>query len=158
MESYSLEFVALAEIGDADGQIGERTVFDDLCEMFLIDPLDNLERLHGDSFILHLCCSCKYSKHCSPSRSKVLNSSLNHLMKALKNHVSSVRMIVVDHGVLERFEEVFLELEVCQLLLFEETHRELSKRVEGEERHFCIRVTGDLRRGNANVSRTFGRD
>lgn len=69
---------------------------------------------------------------------------MNHLMETLKNHVSSVGVVVVNHGVFERFEEVFLELEIGEFLLFEETHSELTKRVESEEGNLRVGVTGDL--------------
>ena len=50
----------------------------------------------------------------------------------------------MDHGVLERPQEVLLEFEVRQLLLLQEAHRELPQRVQGEEAHVWVLVTTDL--------------
>ena len=50
----------------------------------------------------------------------------------------------MDHGVLERPQEVLLELEVRQLLLLQEAHRKLPERVQGEEAHVWVLVTTDL--------------
>ena len=50
----------------------------------------------------------------------------------------------MDHGVLERLEEVLLELEVRQLVLLEEPHRKLTERVERKEADVGVIVTADL--------------
>ena len=123
-----------------------------MSEVLLVDPLNDLEGLNGDSFVLNLCGSGENTEHRSPTRSKVLHSSLNHLMQTLEDHVASVGVIVVNHGVFERFEEVFLEFEVGELLLLEETHGELTERVESEEGNFRVGVTGDLKQEGSSVS------
>lgn len=50
----------------------------------------------------------------------------------------------MDHRVLERFEEVLLELEMRQLVLLEETHSELTKSVESKEGDVGVVVAADL--------------
>lgn len=50
----------------------------------------------------------------------------------------------MNHGVLERFEEILLELEVRQLVLLEETHSELTKSIESEEGDVGVVVAADL--------------
>ena len=49
------------------------------------------------------------------------------------------------HGVLERSQEILLELEVRQLLLFEEPHSKLSQRIKGKEPYMRVTMTTDLR-------------
>ena len=51
---------------------------------------------------------------------------------------------VLFHDVLERSQEVFLEAEVGELALLDELHRQLSQRVDGEERDVLVRVTANL--------------
>ena len=50
----------------------------------------------------------------------------------------------MSHSVLERLEEVLLELEVRELLLLQEAHRELAQRVEREEADVRVTVAADL--------------
>ena len=60
-------------------------------------------------------------------------------------HISNLRIRIVRHGILERSQEILLELEVRQLLLFEEPHSKLPQRVEGKEPDMGITMTTDLR-------------
>jgi len=64
----------------------------------------------------------------------------------------------VDHGVLERFEEILLELEMRQLVLLEETHGELTKSVESEEGDVGVVVAANLirERGKGSESKDDG--
>ena len=50
----------------------------------------------------------------------------------------------MDHGVLERPQEVLLELEVGQLLILQEAHRQLPQRIEREKADMGVLVTADL--------------
>jgi hypothetical protein len=50
------------------------------------------------------------------------------------------------HGELKWFQEVFLEFEMGELLLFQEPHRELPERVQGEEAHVRIVMAAHLKR------------
>lgn len=50
----------------------------------------------------------------------------------------------MSHRILEWFEEIFLELEMCQLILFQETHSELSQSIQCEEANIRIVVTTNL--------------
>ena len=50
----------------------------------------------------------------------------------------------MDHGVLERLEKILLELEVRQLLLLQEAHRQLPQRVQREEADVRITVAAHL--------------
>ena len=63
------------------------------------------------------------------------------------DHVTRVRVGVVDHGVLERLEEVLLKLEVRELVLLQEAHRQLAKRVQREEADVRAVVAADLHKG-----------
>jgi hypothetical protein len=146
LKAYSLELADLAEVGNADGQVGEGAVLDDLREVLPVDALDDVEGLNGDAFVRDLGGGRKNAEHGSPAGTEVLHSGLDHLVQALEDHVPSVRVVVVHHRVLERLEEVLLKLEVGEFFLLEETHRELTKRVEGEERDLGVGVTSDLSR------------
>jgi hypothetical protein len=104
----------------------------------------------------------KNTEHCPPARTHVLDASLDHLLEALQNlnrsqmrqsvnvtikayHISDLRVRIVRHRVLERSQEIFLELEVWQLLLFEEPHSELSQGIEGKESDMRVTMATDLR-------------
>ena len=50
----------------------------------------------------------------------------------------------MDHGVFKRPQEVFLELEMWQLLLLQEAHRQLPQRIEREKADMGVLVTADL--------------
>ena len=50
----------------------------------------------------------------------------------------------MNHRVLERPQEVLLELEVGQLLLLQEAHGKLPQSIEGEEADVNVLVTADL--------------
>lgn len=39
-----------------------------------------------------------------------MRTRLNHLLKALKDHIPRLWVVIVYHGILEWFEEIFLEL------------------------------------------------
>jgi len=51
---------------------------------------------------------------------------------------------VVNHRVLEGFQEVLLELEMRQLFLLQETHGELSEGIQCEESNMRVIVTANL--------------
>jgi hypothetical protein len=91
--------------------------------------------------------------------------SLDHLLKTLEDlcrallqlgehralvphHISNVRITVVGHSVLERFQKILLELEVRQLFLLQESHGQLTEGVQGEEADMWIIVTTDLQSAN----------
>ena len=59
-------------------------------------------------------------------------------------HENLAHAPVLFHDVLERSQEVFLEAEVGELALLDELHRQLSQRVDGEERGVLVRVTANL--------------
>jgi hypothetical protein len=59
-------------------------------------------------------------------------------------HIPDFRIHVVCHGVLEGSQEIFLEFEMGQLLLFEEPHSELSQGIEGKEPNMRVTVAADL--------------
>lgn len=59
----------------------------------------------------------------------------------------------MDHRVLERLEEVLLELEVRELLLLEEAHGELTEGVQGEEADVGVVVAADLKMGRTGRQR-----
>ena len=50
----------------------------------------------------------------------------------------------MNHGVLERLEEVLLELETGQFFFLQKTHGELPQRVQGEIADMSIAVAADL--------------
>ena len=50
----------------------------------------------------------------------------------------------MDHGVFERPQEVFLELEMWQLLLFQEAHGQLTESIERKESNVGVLVAADL--------------
>ena len=50
----------------------------------------------------------------------------------------------MDHGVLERAQEVLLELEVGQFLFLQEPHGQLAESVQSEERNMGVIVATDL--------------
>jgi len=50
----------------------------------------------------------------------------------------------MDHGVLERFQEVFLEFEMRQLFLLQKTHGKLTQRVQGKDADMWVIVTAYL--------------
>ena len=54
------------------------------------------------------------------------------------------------HSILERLQEVLLELETWQLFLFQEAHRELSQRVQSEIADVGIAVAAHLERGGVS--------
>jgi hypothetical protein len=105
----------------------------------------------------------KNAKHRSPAGTHILDAGLDHLLKALEYlygtiglcaisdevlkpyHISNLRIRIVRHGVLERSQEILLEPEVGQLLLFEEPHSKLPERIEGKEPDMGITMTTDLR-------------
>ena len=60
-------------------------------------------------------------------------------------HISDLRIRVVLHRVLEWSQEIFLELEVWKLLLFEEPHSELPQGIEGKESNVRVTMATDLR-------------
>ena len=112
----------------------------------------------------NLRCRGENAKHCPPTGTHILDASLDHLLKALEYlnetislcaipdgilrsyHISNLRIRIVRHGVLERSQEILLELEMGQLLLFEEPHSKLPQRVEGKEPNMGITMTADLQR------------
>lgn len=144
MEADLLVLADLAEVGYADCQVCERPEGNNEGEMILVQTLDDVESLVRDAFCLHLGSSAKYAKHCSPARSQILYPRLYHLVHALQDHVSRFWVRIMHHGILERLQEVLLEIEVCQFLLLQEAHRQLSERVESQERNVCIGMTAYL--------------
>jgi hypothetical protein len=50
----------------------------------------------------------------------------------------------VNHRVLERLQEVLLELEMCQFFLLQEAHSKLSEGIQREEPNVRIVMTADL--------------
>lgn len=113
--------------------------------MLVDDVLDEVKRLDGDALVDDLGRGREDAEHGPPPGAEVLHSGLDHLVEALEDHVARVGVVVVDHGVLERLEEVLLELEVGELLLLEEAHGKLAKRVEGKEGDLGICVASNLR-------------
>ena len=59
-------------------------------------------------------------------------------------HISDFRIMIVDHRVLERLQEIFLKFEVRQLFFFKESHGELPKGVQCKEANVRIIVTAHL--------------
>lgn len=50
----------------------------------------------------------------------------------------------MDHRVLERFQEIFLELEMRQLVLLQEPHSELTQSIQREKANVWVVVATDL--------------
>lgn len=82
-------------------------------------------------------------EHRTPAGTKIVYPCLQHLLETLENlssqfsqgatdekklthHFSSVCVDVVSHGIFKRLKEIFLESEMRQLFLLQETHGELS--------------------------------
>jgi hypothetical protein len=74
-----------------------------------------------------------------------MRRTVNVTIKAY--HISDLRVRIVRHRVLKRSQEIFLELEVWQLLLFEEPHSELPQGIEGKESDMRVTMATDLREG-----------
>jgi hypothetical protein len=66
------------------------------------------------------------AKQRPPTGPEVLGPDGDHLVEALDDHIFGIEVPAMDHGVLERLQEVFLEFEVGQLVLLQESHRQLS--------------------------------
>ena len=60
------------------------------------------------------------------------------------HHLSRIRVDIIGHGILKRPQKVFLETEMRQLFLFQETHGKLSQRVQSKEADVRIVMTADL--------------
>jgi hypothetical protein len=60
------------------------------------------------------------------------------------HHLSRIRVDIVSHCVLEGPQKVFLEPEMRQLLLFQETHSKLSQRVQRKEADIWIVMARNL--------------
>jgi hypothetical protein len=65
-------------------------------------------------------------------------------LEGTTHHFSSIRVNIVGHGILERPQKVFLETEMRQLFLFQETHRKLSQRIQREEADVGVVVATHL--------------
>ena len=66
------------------------------------------------------------AKQRPPTGPEVLGSDGDHLVEALEDHIFRIQVPAVDHGVLERLQEVFLEFEIGQFVFLQESHRQLS--------------------------------
>lgn len=59
-------------------------------------------------------------------------------------HVANIWVGVVDHRVLKRPEEILLELEMRELLLFQKAHSQLTEGVESEKSDMRVIMTTHL--------------
>ena len=60
------------------------------------------------------------------------------------HHISDIRIIIVDHRILEGLQEVLLKLEVRQFFLLQEAHGQLPQRIKSEESNVWIVVAANL--------------
>lgn len=119
---------------------------DDAAEVAAVEVFDHVEGSDGDALVEDLGRGREDAEHGPPAGAQVGDAGLDELTEALEDHVASVHVGVVDHGVLERAEEILLELEIGELLLLEEVRGHLSERVEGEEADLDVGVAADLGR------------
>jgi hypothetical protein len=61
-----------------------------------------------------------------------VSTCLDHLLETLEDHIARLRIVVVDHCMLERFQKVLLELEARKFFLFQESDCKLPQRIEGK--------------------------
>ncbi len=143
LEALLLEPHVLGELREADDQIGEGALRDHDAKPRFVDLRDVLVREVDDALVRLAGRHGKDTKHGPPAGPNVLAPGLDHLDEAPQDHVLDAHIVRVRHDVLERLEEVLLELETSQFLNLHEAHRQLPEGVERKEHDGSVGVASN---------------